>query len=290
MQLEDGNGIELLQTAGGVDYPVVLMSGQQGEQIAVEAIKAGAIDYVVKTETTLSALPQIAACALHEWKLIREHQQLQHQIAEIPQHKQRRLGRELHDGLGQQITGLGLLARSLAQRLTDAPRREREMAERLASGLEQALAEVRTLARGLVPVQTDAHGLVSALKELANRVSKQSGVSIELRFDKPILISNNETATHVYRIVQEAITNAIKHAQATKIIMVLEADEDRAVIEVRDDGKGLPDHAHAKPGLGFRTMFHRCRLFGGNLDIFTHPKGGTRMRCCFPLHPDQEVD
>jgi signal transduction histidine kinase len=290
LQLADGSGIELLETAGETPYPVLILADQPGEQHAVKAIKAGAIDYLIKSEATLSALPQTAAQALREWRLWMEHQHLQDQIAEIPPHKQHRLGRELHDGLGQQITGLGLLARSLAKRLSDAPKREQEMAEQLASGLEQALVEVRSLARGLVPVQMDAHGLVSALKELASRVSKQSGIAVDLRLDRPILIADNETATHVYRVVQEAINNAIKHAEASKIVMILEADEDQAIIEVRDDGKGLPEDSHNRPGLGFRTMFHRCRLFGGSLDIFTHHKGGTRMRCCFPLHPDKVID
>ena len=211
LQLADGSGIELLETAGETPYPVLILADQPGEQHEVKAIKAGAIDYLIKSEATLSALPQTAAQALREWRLWMEHQHLQDQIAEIPPHKQHRLGRELHDGLGQQITGLGLLARSLAKRLSDAPKREQEMAEQLASGLEQALVEVRSLARGLVPVQMDAHGLVSALKELASRVSKQSGIAVDLRLDRPILIADNETATHVYRVVQEAINLSLIH-------------------------------------------------------------------------------
>ena len=129
-----------------------------------------------------------------------------------------------------------------------------------------------------IPVQMDAHGLVSALKELAARAEKQSGIGIELQIEKPVLISHNETATHVYRIVQEAINNAIKHAQAKRITMTLQADEYEAVIDVRDDGRGLPEDAHSRPGLGFRIMFHRCKLFGGSLDIYTHDEGGTHVR------------
>ncbi len=284
VQLTDGAGIELLPASVIAPYPVLITSSEAGEQLAVEAMKAGAIDYVVKSDANLAAMPGIAADALREWELMLEHHRLQHEVAEIPQHKQQRIGRELHDGLGQQLTGLGLLARSLVQRLTAAPKREQEMAEQLASGLEQALVEIRTLAHGLIPVQMDAHGLVSALEELAARAAKQSGIAIELRHEHPILISDNETATHVYRIVQEAINNAIKHAQARKILLILEADEDQAIIEVRDDGKGLPGDAHRKAGLGLRTMFHRCQLFGGSLDVSTHDAGGTRVRCCFPLH------
>jgi two-component system sensor kinase FixL len=208
---------------------------------------------------------------------------------ELPQREQQRLGRELHDGLGQQLTGLGLMARSLAKRLAGAARREQEMAEQLASGLEQALAQVRSLSRGLIPVETDARGLVSALEELAARISEQSGIRIELQHEHPILISDNETATHVYRIVQEAINNAVKHARADTITLILETDDREAIIEVRDNGRGLPEDVHQQTGLGLRTMFHRCQLFGGSLDIYTHDEGGTRVRCCFPLNPEKRA-
>jgi signal transduction histidine kinase len=284
-QLPDGDGIELLSPGGNAPYPVLITSSISGEQLAVEAMKAGAIDYMVKSPDTLAAVPEIAADALHAWALMLEHQSLQHEVAEIPQRQQHHLGRELHDGLGQQLTGLGLLARSLVKRLAEAAPREQEMAEQLASGLDQALADVRTLSHGLMPVPMDARGLVSALEALARRVSRQSGIKIDLQHENPILISDNETATHVYRIVQEAVNNSIKHAKAGKITLILEADEHEAVIEVRDDGSGLPEDLHARQGLGMRTMFHRCQLFGGSLDIYTHDDGGTRVRCCFPLNP-----
>jgi signal transduction histidine kinase len=223
-----------------------------------------------------------------EWALTLEHERLQLEVISLPQREQQHFGRELHDGLGQQLTGLGLLARSLMQRITGVEQRERDMLEQLVTGIEQALAEVRTLSRGLVPVQTDALGLVSALEELAARVARQSGIKVELVHENPILISDNETATHVYRIVQEAMNNAVKHAKANRITLILEASDKEAVIEVRDNGQGLPCDARKGEGLGLRTMFHRCNLFGGSLDVSTHEEGGTRVRCCFPLHPEQQ--
>jgi len=289
LQLPDGEGLELLSSDASQPYPVLVTSDEHGEEPAVRAMKAGAIDYVVKSATTVAALPQTVEAALSEWEILDEHRRLQAEVVEIPQREQQRLGRELHDGLGQELTGLGLLARSLAKRLAGESRREREMAEQLATGLEQALAEVRILARGLIPVQTDALGLVSALDELAARVAEQSGIRIELQHEDPILISDNETATQVYRIVQEAINNSVKHAQADRIVLILEADEHQAVIEVRDNGTGLPEDVRKKAGLGLRTMFHRCQLFGGSLDIYTHEEGGTRVRCRFPLNPRKQA-
>jgi signal transduction histidine kinase len=289
LQLADGEGIDLLASRGSLPYPVLITSEKGGEQLAVEVMKAGAMDYVVKSASTPEIMPEVAAAAFYEWSMMLGHRRLQLEIVEVPQREQQRLGRELHDGLGQQLTGLGLMARSLARRLAGAAAREREMAEQLASGLEQALAQVRSLSRGLIPVETDARGLVSALEELAARVSEQSGIHINLQHEHPLLISDNETATHVYRIVQEAITNSVKHAQADTITLILEADENEAVIEVRDNGRGLPEDVHQRTGVGLRTMFHRCQLFGGSLDIYTHDEGGTRVRCCFPLNPRRQA-
>jgi len=287
-QLEDGDGLDLL-TEGDMRCAVLLSSDKHGEQLAVESIKAGAIDFVVNSEQTFQAMPEIAAAALQEWGMVLEHRRLQMEVVEIPQREQQRLGRELHDGLGQQLTGLGLLASSLNKRLARSTPQVREMAGQLADGLEEALADVRILARGLIPVHTDARGLVSALEELAQRISEQTGIHVELIHETPILISDNDVATHVYRIVQEAINNCVKHAQADRIVLMLEADEHEAVIEVRDNGKGMPEDLHENTGLGLRTMFHRCQLFGGSLDVFTHEEGGTRVRCCFPLNPEKRV-
>jgi signal transduction histidine kinase len=289
VQLTDGQGTEVLAAGGNLPYPVLITSDKGGEQLAVEVMKAGAMDYVVKSVTTPALMPEIVAAAFYDWTMMLDHRRLQLEIVELPQREQQRLGRELHDGLGQQLTGLGLMARSLAKRLAGAARREQEMAEQLASGLEQALAQVRSLSRGLIPVETDALGLVSALEELAARISEQSGIRIELQHEHPILISDNETATHVYRIVQEAINNAVKHARADTITLILETDDREAIIEVRDNGRGLPEDVHQQTGLGLRTMFHRCQLFGGSLDIYTHDEGGTRVRCCFPLNPEKRA-
>ena len=286
--LADGSGQELLSAHGRAAFPIVIISDTSGEALAVEAMKAGAINYLVKTGFAVESLPEFVKDVLFEWALTLEHERLQFEVISLPQREQQHFGRELHDGLGQELTGLGLLARSLMQRITGVEQRERDMLEQLAAGIEQALAEVRALSRGLVPVQTDARGLVSALEELAARVARQSGIKIELLHENPILISDNETATHVYRIVQEAINNAVKHAQADRITMLLEASDKEAVIEVRDNGQGLPCDAGKGDGLGLRTMFHRCNLFGGSLDVSTHEKGGTRVRCSFPLHPEQQ--
>ena len=284
-KLPDGDGIELLPADSDAPYPVLITSSNSDVQPAVEAMREGAIDYVVKSSETLSAMPEIAAAALQAWALMEEHRHLQKEISEVPERQQQLLGRELHDGLGQQLTGLGLLAQSLVKRLSaDASKtQEQEIAEQLSSGLDQALSDVRTLSYGLIPVPMDAHGLVSALETLALRASRESGVKISLQYKSRVLVSDNETATHVYRIVQEAINNAIKHAGASKITMLLEADEHEAIIEIQDDGCGLPENLHTRQGLGMRTMYHRCKVFGGSLDIYTEDDGGTRVRCHFPL-------
>lgn len=278
--------LTLLATADEQACPTIFLSETDSARAAVEALKAGACDFLVTTDLTPESLGQAIHRALLEWQVIGEHRRLQHRIAEIPQHRQHDIGRELHDGLGQQLAGLGMLAHSLLRNCADAPEPHRELAGQLASGLEQALAELRSIARTLVPVQMDAQGLSGALQELASRIQSQTDIDINIRIDQPLMISDNETATHVYRIVQEAINNALRHANARHIDLHLEVEAEYATIEVIDDGEGLPADIDERQGLGMRTMFHRCRLFGGDLDIFTADEGGTRVKCRFPLHGD----
>ena len=116
--LADGSGMELLSAHGRAEFPVLITSDTRGEVLAVEAIKAGAINYVVKTELAVARLPDFVNEVLFEWALMVEHERLQFEVISLPQREQQHFGRELHDGLGQQLTGLGLLARSLMQRVT----------------------------------------------------------------------------------------------------------------------------------------------------------------------------
>lgn len=211
---------------------------------------------------------------------ISEQQQLQREVLEIPVNEQRRIGQELHDGLGQQLTGLGLLATSL---LNKASKPEHELAAKLASGLQEAISQVRALSRGLMPVDVDAEGLKNSIENLVNEIRSHSNVSILLTINDRVRISNNSSALHLYRIVQEALNNAIKHARATRIQVSVGIEGTRGCLVISDNGTGLQQSPDKSSGLGLRIMQHRCGLIDAEFKIESRHAEGTEIRCYFPI-------
>jgi len=211
-------------------------------------------------------------------------QKLQREVLAIPAREQQRIGEELHDGLGQQLTGLSMLAQSL---LNKVEKSEHDLAEQLANGLHEALTQVRELARGLMPVQIDADGFMLSLKEITKNIEQQSNIPIKLQIDDVVLLFDDATAAHLYRIVQESLNNAIKHADASRINVSLKIDQDHGVLEVLDNGIGIPfDHENSS-GLGLNIMKHRCGLFDGEITINPAGERGTKVCCRFPLNPKE---
>src|SRR5207302_4003066 len=135
--------------------------------------------------------------------------------------EQRRIGQELHDGTGQELTGLCMLADNLADALKEASVAETQTARRIAQGLRQALGQVRLLSRGLIPVEVDAEGLMAALTELTGRIRELHALHCVFECAEPVPIDDNDTATQLYRIAQEAINNAIKHGSAANLKVTL---------------------------------------------------------------------
>ncbi len=211
-------------------------------------------------------------------------QKLQREILAIPAREQQRIGEELHDGLGQQLTGLSMLAQSL---LNKASKPEYELASQLASGLHEALTQVRALARGLMPIQIYADGFVISLKEITESIEQQSHIPIKLRIDDVVLLFDDATATHLYRIVQESLNNAVKHANASRINVSLKIEQDHGVLEIVDNGIGIPLELDGSSGLGLNIMKHRCGLFDGEITINPAGERGTKVCCRFPITPKE---
>lgn len=209
-----------------------------------------------------------------------EQQQLQREILEIPLNEQRRIGQELHDGLGQQLTGLGLLATSL---LNKASKPEHELATKLAHGLREAVGQVRALSRGLIPVDIDAEGFTIALENLVKEIRSQSDIRIFLTLNERIRIVDNSSALHLYRIAQEAINNAIKHANASRIEVSVGLAGNRGCLAIRDNGRGFDAEPQQSAGLGLRIMQHRCGLIDAEFEIRSSAEHGTEVRCYFMI-------
>ncbi len=223
----------------------------------------------------------------------------QKHILEIAAEEQRRIGQELHDGTGQELTGLSLIAGALQGRLHNADRREIEgravryleevdilrleqISERLSRGLAEALRNVQALSRGIMPVQIDAEGLRSALEELAAVTDAQDHVHCSFEYSGRVALSNT-TALHLYRIAQEALNNALRHGHANQVGISLSQKNGQIVLQVSDNGSGFePDlrlQATAYLGIGLRTMAYRAALIGGKLQVERQAKGGMLISC-----------
>jgi len=208
-------------------------------------------------------------------------QKLQRELLAVPAREQQRIGEELHDGLGQQLTGLSMLAQSL---LNKASKPEHELASQLASGLNEALTQVRALSRGLIPVQIYTDGLIIALQAITENIEQQSHIPIKLQIDNTVLPFDDATATHLYRIVQESLNNAVKHASASQIEVSLVIEQSHGVLKIIDNGIGIPQNLVDSSGLGLNIMKHRCGLFNGEITINPDGNHGTKVCCRFPVN------
>ncbi len=200
-------------------------------------------------------------------------------IAELSTFEQQRIGRDLHDDLGQRLTGAALLAKSLERDLRGEASAHAERAGEIARGLKEAQTHVRLLARGLAPVEIDARGLMKALDDLARVSSRRFERDVRFVARMESLVRNNGTATELYRIAQEAVTNAAKHGKATEITIGLSADDDEIELEIVDNGIGVSDRAIRRHGVGMSTMVFRARVIGGELVVERAPGGGAVVRC-----------
>ncbi len=213
---------------------------------------------------------------------IAERRRLEKEISEISTREQQRIGQELHDGLGQELTGLGYLAETLFCDLQNRGVDEAETANKLARGIEHALDQARAIAKGLVPVEIEAQGLISALDQLVSSTEHRCGVTCRLLCSEAAPIGDTATAMQLFRIVQEAINNAAKHARAKHIAVELKTDESQITFQVRDDGVGIPDDLEQTTGMGLRIMHHRAGVIGATLNIGPADGGGTIVTCSLP--------
>jgi PAS domain S-box-containing protein len=213
---------------------------------------------------------------------VTERRALEHEIQEISEREQRRLGQDLHDGLGQSLTGIAFLAKVLQQKLQAKGVEEAEAAGSIASLINEALAQTRRLSRGLCPVVLDSNDIEAALEQLAEDLRTIFSVSCELQCEPDIKITGNAVAVHLYRIAQEAATNAIKHGQAKSILLSLTSNNSRLILKVQDDGAGFPAAAPKAKGMGLRVMHHRARMIGATISLRQAKGEGVTVTCSLP--------
>ena len=221
---------------------------------------------------------------------IERRKRLEREILEISEKEQTRIGQELHDSLGQQLTGIAIMSKVLEQKLQETRPEEASSAAEISKLINQAISETRQLSRGLHPVSLDENGLMAALHGLARTTQSTCGIPCEFRCDEPVLVANASTAVHLYRIAQEAVTNAVRHGQATGIVLSLEADGDRATLRIENDGRPFPAELPKDRGMGLQVMHYRAEVIGGILDVHPGPDGGTRVTCVFDGTPQRHEE
>ncbi|HWH70133.1 MAG TPA: ATP-binding protein, partial [Candidatus Sulfotelmatobacter sp.] len=214
---------------------------------------------------------------------VTQRSRLERQILEISDREQARIGQDIHDGLCQQLVGLAFDANALEQQLFNQRLPEAATARRIADYLDQAISEARQLSRGLFPIRLETDGLISALEELARSTGERFGFSCRFQCPEPVVVKSHAIATHLYRIAQEAVNNASKHAHPQLITIQLLAQGDTLELRVEDDGCGLPATVLKKPfGMGLPIMEYRARRLGGTLRLGPGLHGGTIVSCCLP--------
>jgi len=211
---------------------------------------------------------------------ISQRRGLEQEVLRMSDLERRRIGQDLHDGLGQMLTGIGLIANGLARRLESkkdnlAP----EMAE-IAAMVREADQYARALARGLVPVEIELGGLNGALERLSENAQRLFGISCSLSVRGTYAVEDLDVAMHIYRIAQEAVSNAVRHGRADTVRIVLSCSEEQIRLRVQDNGSGFVHDPHDLPnGMGLRIMHYRANILGGTLEIRSIPGSGTTVTC-----------
>lgn len=208
-----------------------------------------------------------------------KRQRLEKEVLQIKENEQRRFSTDLHDGLGQCLTGVLFHALALERDLNANQSPFASNASKIAELVDQAVNQAHDLARGIDPVPLRPDGLVCALRELVSTVCAAHPMRCSFSCDEPVLIGDDDVAMHLYRIAQEAMTNAIKHSKGSEITVRLEQRCTSLILRVSDNGIGLSQAAKVDRGRGLNIIKHRARLIGAVVNLETTPEKGTTVQC-----------
>jgi len=204
-------------------------------------------------------------------------------ITEVLTHRQHEIGREIHDGLGQELTALILLVSHLRQKSESGSLACAEDFDKLTEYVTRASDTARSLSRGLTAGSIDGLSLSDALQRLASRMETASGIPCSFASVGNVDIDDPKRIANLYRIAQEALSNAVRHAEATSIEIRLEGKPEGLLLSVRDNGKGIHERSKQGDGVGLRLMRHQVAALGGACNVESDPGAGTIVRCVVPL-------
>ena len=279
--------------------PLLIPDDRKGEEPAIlEKIRRGeSVDHhetvrrrkdgrLIDVSVTISPIRDAEGAVIGASKLARDitgRKQLERQILEVSDREQRRIGHDLHDGLCQHLAGIEMLSQVLEKKLAPRSKDGAARAANIARLVREAIIQTRALARGLSPVTLESEGLASALHEHAMNLERIFGVHCRFDYDSQVTVSNHAMATHLFRLAQEAVSNAIKHGKATEISIHLKADPGWIYLGISDNGAGFaPEKMPPSSGMGVRIMKFRAGMIGGTLTIERNAQGGVLVLCSAP--------
>lgn len=212
-----------------------------------------------------------------------EHaRELEHEIARASESEQRRIGQDLHDGLCQSLAAIQFALSTVREDLQEQRPTDADSIREIARMVSATISEARNLARGVFPVQMEEVGLAAVLDELVAGVKRHNRIEAEFEMQGDVGISDPEVAMHLYRIAQEAVSNAQKHGRPRKLAVSLRGNENTLDLTVSDDGIGLSPTLTPADGMGLKTMRHRANLIGASLNIRSNSGGGVSVVCSLP--------
>jgi PAS domain S-box-containing protein len=253
-------------------------SGATGHENAIRT-RAGGLRRVHWTNTSLMDADGRVEFVIGTGIDITGTRELEREVLQAGELERRRISQDLHDGICQQLAGIELMSQALEQRLERESRPEAAQAATIAAGVRQAIAETRMLSRGLSPVPVEKEGLMAALKELAAATKTRFGVECVLSCDPPVPVEDRDVALHLFRIAQEAVGNAVRHARTRRILISLTRTPRRLALAVNDQGIGIDARAGGRGGMGLRIMEYRAGMIGGSLAVQRCEQGGTSVVC-----------
>jgi PAS domain S-box-containing protein len=214
---------------------------------------------------------------------VSERKQLESEIIEIANQERRRLGADLHDGIGQELTGISLMLRSLAKRAGPSPFDVAPELDEIIGLVNHAIQSIRKMALGISPVTLERGGLLPALQTLVGWARNNYNVDVRLRLSvRSALLIGESAAAHLHLITQEAINNAVRHGRARTITVTLRTNRTLVSLSITDDGVGIPEKSAQGAGMGLKLMEYRSAVIGGVMRIKRLPDGGTRIHTVCP--------
>lgn len=214
---------------------------------------------------------------------VTERKRLEKTILKISEREQQRIGQDLHDGLGQHLTGIAFMGKVLERKLSEKSIAESSDAAKIVQLVNDSIRRTKELARGLLPVVSEAHGLMSALRQRAGEL--EDLFQIRCRFDcaEPVPIEDVNAATHLYHIALEAVNNGIRHGRSKNIVIGLSRRNGSGCLTIEDDGDGFPATPATQFGVGLSIMSYRADMVGGSLKVQPNEGRGVTVTCTFPI-------